>query len=127
MTGGAVGMSAQGGDALGGLVDHWQDLLQVVVEHLVSADEIGPDHVPVDVLQGHRQVHQCCETDIQIGNDFLGGCQLEARHRKPGLRRCRSLLGHVHSFITTTWCYPCWDASKPGCASGRHQPIHGLS
>ena len=49
----AIGRRPQGGDAFGDLVDHLRDTCVLRVQHQMHANEIRPDHVPVDVSLGY--------------------------------------------------------------------------
>ena len=67
----ADGRAAERGDALGGLVDHRPDGVDLRVEHLVHRDEVRADDVPVHVLEGQLQVVQRVEPVLQDRGDLL--------------------------------------------------------
>ena len=106
-----TGADAQGGDPLGDLVGHPADGLDLRVEHLVDRDEVRADDVPVDVLEGQRQVVQRVEPVLQDAGDL--GALLD-RHRRHGVLRQR--LGHesLHVRSCSDWAiYPGWTRVRP--------------
>ena len=50
------------------------------VEHLVHRDEVGTDDVPVDVLEGERQVVQRVQPLLQQADQLRGDLVLHAGH-----------------------------------------------
>ena len=74
-----LGLVTQGSDSLGQIIDHRQGAGELRVEHLVHADEVRTDHVPVDVLERQRQVDHARQPPLQrVGHTPT------LIHRQPG-------------------------------------------
>ncbi len=72
---------AEGRDPFGCRVGHQADRVDLGVEHRVDRDEVRPDDVPVDVLQGQRQIVQRVEPILQKVDDGTGVLGAHARNR----------------------------------------------
>ncbi|RDL02919.1 hypothetical protein DER30_4454 [Streptomyces sp. HB202] len=80
----AVRLAAEGGDALGGGVRHVPYGGGLRVEHLVDGDEVRSDHVPVDVLEGEREVVERVQAQRQEVDDLTALVDAEAGHGVAG-------------------------------------------
>ena len=92
--GGALRLGPEGGDALGDVVGHLADRVDLRVEHLVDADEARPHDVPVDVLEGQLQVDERVEALLEPGDDLAGVLLGQARDGVL-VRHGRSPVGRV--------------------------------
>src|SRR5450759_4929524 len=69
-TGCALRGDPQGGDAFGERVDHGADGIDLRVEHQVYGDEVWTHDIPVDVLEGQRQVVQGVQPPLEDLGDL---------------------------------------------------------
>lgn len=80
-TGGPLGCAAESPNALGHGIGHLPSGFDMVVEHLVDSDEVGADHVPVNVFEDELEVEQSCESSFELSDDGGRDGGLEAGNR----------------------------------------------
>ena len=85
---------AQSGNALDDLVDVAADELDLRVDHLVNADEVRSDDIPMDVLERQVQVVIGAELLLQRFSDLLA---LLVRQARNGEMRIMALLHVIRS------------------------------
>lgn len=61
--------AAEGADSFGDGIGHVASCTDVLVEHLVNGNEIGTDHIPVDVLEHELEVEEGSEAIFELRND----------------------------------------------------------
>jgi hypothetical protein len=76
---GAVGNASQGGEALGDVVCHGANAVDLRVEHLVHGDEMRAHHVPVDVLEGEVEIVEGMQALLEHLDERAGVLHGEAR------------------------------------------------